>query len=796
MVRKYWTFSTLAIHHSFSCCRTSVIIPESDHHLVHFEIVTNAQPSIRDNQYKHVEKIPEVATYDFHSADEDKLKQALEDINWRRLLGPESNIKNFKKKLVEGIIAAAKEAKVPKYKDRNNKKKREEDQVITTLQTKHTQLNEALENKSLLQTDRDIKTEELYKVNKDIRERLDQIQEEEETKVASSLKNNSKAFYAYANRSIKLKSTVGPLKEGKHYYSGPKKMAEMLSAQYEGAFSKPLEDYSHIKFQQAACEHLDDLHFTLTEIMEAAQDMCSSSAPGPDGITAFFLKKYIDVLKRPLHYMWRTSLDTGKMPDGINQSVITPIFKGGTRSAPKNYRPVALTNHTTKLFERVLRKAMIDHLESNNLLNEAQHGFRNLRSTITQVMKFYDSILTLLEEGHAVDAIYLDFAKAFDKVDHRILMLKLKSVNISGKIWNWIGEFLQNREQRVRVGSTLSNTKKVRSGVPQGSVLGPLLFLVMICDIDKDTLEAMVGIFADDTRLWKLYEGEAQTQALQEELEKIYAWADFNNATFNADKFEAMRFKKGRTPEQPDPVYLANNNNYIDFKTHIKDLGIWMSANLTFDEHIRVITAKARQYMGIILRTFKSRKTEVMLPLLKSLVRSQVEYACPIWSPTDSANIKKIEEIQRKFTSKFQRFRTYDEELGMTICNVTYEERLKALKLHSLQRRRERYLIMYMYKIKIGLVPNPGFEPDYRRCHKFTYKPRNDRKNGRFSFFCVGPRLYNSLPPELRELDDIPDENKTLVDTFKDKLDQYLQTIPDNPGTQSNSLLNLETRPW
>ena len=239
------------------------------------------------------------------------------------------------------------------------------------------------------------------------------------------------------------------------------------------------------------------------------------------------------------------------------------------------------------------------------------------------------------------------------------------------------------------------------------------MFLVMICDIDKDTLEAMVGIFADDTRLWKLYEGEAQTQALQEELEKIYAWADFNNATFNADKFEAMRFKKGRTPEQPDPVYLANNNNYIDFKTHIKDLGIWMSANLTFDEHIRVITAKARQYMGIILRTFKSRKTEVMLPLLKSLVRSQVEYACPIWSPTDSASIKKIEEIQRKFTSKFQRFRTYDEELGMTICNVTYEERLKALKLHSLQRRRERYLIMYMYKIKIGLVPNPGFEPDY-----------------------------------------------------------------------------------
>ena len=488
-----------------------------------------------------------MATFDFHSADEEKLNQALEDTNWRALLGPESNIKNFKTKFIEGIITAAKKVNVPKYKDWHSKKKKEEDLTIAALKTKHTQLNEALENKALLRTDREARTEELHQVNIDIRERLDQIQEEDEIKVVNSLKLNSKAFFAYANKSIKLRCSVGPLKEGQHYYSGPKKMAEILSAQYEGAFSKPLEDYSHINFQQASCEHLDDLQFTLADIMEAAQDMCGSSAPGPDGLSAFFLKKYIGVLKRPLHYMWRTSLDTGKMPDGINQSVITPIFKEGTRSAPKDYRPVALTNHTTKIFERVLRKAMIEHLESNNLLNESQHGFRNLRSTITQVMRFYDSILNLLEEGHAVDAIYLDFAKAFDKVDHKILLLKLKSVNITGKIWNWIGEFLQNREQRVRVGSTLSNTKKVLSGVPQGSVLGPLLFLVMICDIDKDTLEVMVGIFADDTWLWKVYKGEEQAQALQEELEKVYQWANFNNAKFNSDKFEAIRFKKGST---------------------------------------------------------------------------------------------------------------------------------------------------------------------------------------------------------------------------------------------------------
>ena len=182
-----------------------------------------------------------------------------------------------------------------------------------------------------------------------------------------------------------------------------------------------------------------------------------------------------------------------------------------------------------------------------------------------------------------------------------------------------------------------------------------------------------------------------------------------------------------------------------------------------------------------------------MLPLLKSLIRSQVQYACPIWSPTDSASINQLEHIQRKFTSKFQRFRRYDEELGMTVTNTTYAERLKALKLLSLQRRRERYTIIYMHKIKLGLVPNPGFKHDYRRCQKFKFEPKYDRKNGRFTFFVVGPRLYNSIPAELRELEDAIHPDASHVADFKGKLDKYLWTLPANPGTQKNSLLNITT---
>ena len=198
--------------------------------------------------------------------------------------------------------------------------------------------------------------------------------------------------------------------------------------------------------------------------------------------------------------------------------------------------------------------------------------------------------------------------------------------------------------------------------------------------------------------------------------------------------------------------------------------------------------------MGMVLRSFTSRKTEVMLPLLKNLIRSQVEYACPIWSPTGSADINLLEGVQRTFTSKFQRFREYDQELGMTLCTTRYPARLKALKLLSLQRRRDRYLIIYMFKIKNDLVPNPGFTGEYNiRNQAFTWKPRDDRKNGRNTFFCMGPKLYNSIPERLRRLDDREEEGKTKLETFKEDLDKYLADIPDIPGTQANSMLNIGT---
>ena len=227
------------------------------------------------------------------------------------------------------------------------------------------------------------------------------------------------------------------------------------------------------------------------------------------------------------------SFDSGVMPETTLLAHITPILKSVDRSIPANYRPVSLTNHLTKIFERVIRQEIVHHLETNGLMNNTQHGFRERYSTITQILSFYDSVLSFLEEGHSVDAIYLDFAKAFDKVDHQILLKKAESVGITGNLLRWIRTFLTNRQQQVRVGNVLSSKEWVRSGVPQGSVLGPLLFLIMLLDIDKDVKFSMIGSYADDTRLWRFIHGDGDQELLQRDLGVLYEWAVVNNKAFN-----------------------------------------------------------------------------------------------------------------------------------------------------------------------------------------------------------------------------------------------------------------------
>ena len=291
-----------------------------------------------------------------------------------------------------------------------------------------------------------------------------------------------------------------------------------------------------------------------------------------------------------------------------------------------------------------------------------------------------------MEKSNNVDVIYLDFAKAFEKVDHRILLNKLKKIGINGKIGVLIHNFLSNRQQCVAINRTTSSEAQVRSsGVPQGSVLGPLLFLIHISDINYEMEDSTVSCFANDTQILLGIKDEEDTQMLQNDSRKLYKWAETNNMKSNANKFELLRYGKEQEIKSAK-TYKSYDDSNINDKEQIRDLGIMKSNKATFTLHIRNIGKKARDKMGWVLRVFQSWARSLMRILLKSLVIPLLEYCCQLWNPWKEKDIQAIEAIQRTFAYKITE-----------VQHLNNWERLHELKLYSLQRRRESYIIIYIF---------------------------------------------------------------------------------------------------
>ena len=496
--------------------------------------------------------------------------------------------------------------------------------------------------------------------------------------------------------------------------------------------------------------------------------------------------------------MWTKSFQSGVVPQEYKIQRITPIFKKGQKTKAENFRPVSLTAHSIKIFERILRAKLTHYFESNCLLNPNQHGFRQQRSCATQLISHTNNVFSNLVEGNDVDCIYLDYAKAFDKVDHNILIRKLKLYGVTEKYLTWITSFLKGRSQTVVLNGINSYSSSVKSGVPQGTVLGPLLFIVYINDlsnlINNDT---KILTFADDTKIISKISNVSDYENLQKNLNSIIEWSSVNNMELNNKKFELICHKTKQTNNNLEllqslpfhnqhTTYTTSDSTIISPSPKVRDLGIIIDSNLNWELHIQNVCQKSKQLCAWILSVFYTRDKCTMMILFNSLVRSKIEYCNEVWSPYKIKDINKVEQIQRSFTSRIK---------GMNELN--YWERLEKLEILSLQRRRERNIILHIWKIKNKINPNSiniEFKLHARSSAiRALIKPLPKIKGKLLtqydeSFVIKSARLWNVLPPRLTHVNN--------VDVFKSGLKEFLFEVPDKPPiagypyTSDNSLVN------
>ena len=513
-----------------------------------------------------------------------------------------------------------------------------------------------------------------------------------EKKLASSAKKNPKAFYQYMNNRCKVQSKVGPLKDAEgNVQTDDTVQAAILNDKFVKCFTK--EDVSsdptpEQKFNPESGPPLSNIRIEVETVKRKMDALNPDKACGPDKIRARSLKELSSELSLPLTIIFNKCLAEGVVPSDWKLSNVTAIFKKGDKTDGGNYRPISLTSLICRLLESIIRDNILTHLRTYNLINRSQHGFWAHQSCLTNLLEFLEIVTKLIDEGHNVDVIYLDFSKAFDKVPHVRLMSKLRAHGIVGEVANWIEDWLNGRKQRVVLNGKESSWAKVLSGVPQGSVLGPILFLIYINDID-DAIECTITImkkFADDTKIASITDNEHQCNIFQNQLDALSRWAEIWQMSFNVDKCVVMHLGNTNTRHQ----YTLDGTPLKTTECE-KDIGVYVQASLKPSHQIAESVKKANRAMGMLLRNLTFRDKHHYIKLYKQYVRCHLEYAVQAWNPWLVQDIDNLESVQKR---------------AIKYCyglSGTYEEKLKAVGLTTLVERRLRGDMIQTFKIMNGI---------------------------------------------------------------------------------------------
>jgi hypothetical protein len=459
------------------------------------------------------------------------------------------------------------------------------------------------------------------------------------TKICKPLETgNSKPFYQHLKWSQGVTKPPMKLKtEGNDHTEDPLECANILNEFFSSQFCKQHQLDSNNTYNCAA----SSIEVSDTGVAELLNALKNGKSAGPDDIRKEDLVIDPIMTARCLTSIFKVSLSTSTLPGEWKLAYVSPLHKKGPADQPNNYRPISLTSIPCKLLEHIVLHHL--NLVLDEFLYNRQHGFRKGLSCETQLCGTYHDIAKHVDKGDTIHAVVLDFAKAFDKVPHKLLMQKLSNIpNVSTQIVKWIHDFLMDRKQKVRTKGQLSYELPVTSGVPQGSVLGPTLFLVYINDL-PDHVDCNISLFADDTLIYQVVNNAQDKLRFQNNVYALQQWANMWCMSFNVDKCSVLPFNQ--TATSPDTNYVLDGIT-LETVRETRYLGVILQTDLKFNKHIQSKIGKAKKQLGMIKRALHDAPASARLLAYTCLCRPHVEYAASVWDTSVDYLMHDIEMVQ------------------------------------------------------------------------------------------------------------------------------------------------------
>ena len=585
-------------------------------------------------------------------------------------------------------------------------------------------------------------------------------------RLGDECKVNPKRFWSFFKMKSKSPAIPNTISFENTECTAPNEKCTMFNNYFSSVFTPPSnDDLPHLPLCDVV---IPDPSFTVDQVSQVLKNLDLKCACPPNDISPHILKTCHDLLAPSLTILFNSSILITTVPLEWKNAYIVPIFKKGVKQDVKNYRPISLLCTVSKVMERCVFNHLFPFVTP--YLYPLQHGFIKGRSCTSQLLKVYHQIGSTLDNGGQVDVIFLDFTKAFDCVSHQLLIHKINHLfGVNNNLLLWLHDYLSGRTQQVIIEGFNSDKTPVVSGVPQGSILGPLLFLLYINDMPSVVQHSTIALFADDSKCFKSIDSVNDCILLQNDIDALFHWSQTWKMSFNASKCKVLSITRSRSPIT---FSYTMNGTPLENVGVFKDLGVFVDFKLSFNNHVDSLVTKCSKVSGFIKRSVGYHApVAVKLQLYKSLVLTLLDFTSPVWSPHFMKQIKSLESVQRAMSKYI-----------LSNWDISYVERCQDLKLLPLSFKREVNDLLFLFKILNNAI-DVDFaeevqlsEPSNRRsanngptlCSHFTRT-----ETFKASYFNRVAHLWNCLPAHIREASSLDVFKSSLILFYSSKLTNF-----------------------